>query len=153
MKKNRNMLLLLYLLIGNISLAHNEPTMVTKVIGNDTEIVYMHNVVQGPINLFSESTPITAYIWTKENGFEAVTTKEVDVFYIGIGSKVEQINAGNYNRLLKKYLPNSPKLHKRIGKKGFSYKDLPTIISYYNRDKNRLQSPKTKKEEIGLITL
>lgn len=136
MKKKREiMILLLGLIFWKVGLANDEPIMVTKVIGNEKEIVFMHRVVKGPINLFYETTSVTEYTHTKEHGFIPTVTKEIEVFYIGRGVEVEQINAGNYKRLLKKYLAKVPKLQKQLTEEGGLYKNLSIVISAYNKSK------------------
>jgi len=154
MKNKRNIItLLLCLVFGTISLAHNEPILVTKVIGEEKEMVFMNKVVDESISLYYETTPITEYSWTKKDGFIASTIKEIEVFYIGIGTKVEHINTGNFKRLLEKYLPNAQGLHKRIRKKGFKFENLPSIILFYNKQKNGESSPLTKKEKASALVL
>lgn len=54
-------------------------------------------------------------------------------YFIGFSTdKVEAITPTNFKRIAKKYFANTPELAASIGKRGFRYKNLPTIISYYN---------------------
>ena len=152
MKKTlKSSILLLCLFFGTTILANNEPVMVLKVIGNEKEAVYMYQAVDGPIELFFESTEVTEYGRNSENGFFAVATKRVNLFYIGTGKEVERINPGNYKRLIQKYLPNAPELHKRIGKRGFRFENLPSMVLYYNKHKTDNPTPLTKKEVARLF--
>ncbi len=55
-------------------------------------------------------------------------------YFIGYSdTEVEAITPSNFKRIAKKYFANIPGLAANIGKKGFRYKNLPTIIAYYNK--------------------
>ena len=55
-------------------------------------------------------------------------------YFIGFdNAKAEAITPSNFKRIAKKYFANIPGLAASIGKKGFRYKNLPTIIAYYNK--------------------
>lgn len=55
-------------------------------------------------------------------------------YYIGYSdTNIEAITPSNFKRIAKKYFANAPELASSIGKKGFRYKNLPTIILYYNK--------------------
>ena len=55
-------------------------------------------------------------------------------YFIGYNdTDVEAITPSNFKRIAKKYFANTPYLVEKIGKRGFRYKNLPTIISYYNK--------------------
>lgn len=55
-------------------------------------------------------------------------------YFIGYNdAKVEAITPSNFKRIAKKYFENIPGLTASIGKRGFRYKNLPTIIAYYNK--------------------
>ena len=55
-------------------------------------------------------------------------------YFIGYSdTKVEAITPSNFKRIAKKYFADLPELAANIGKKGFRYKNLPTIILYYNK--------------------
>lgn len=147
MKKIPHIIILLFcLFIGSIALANNEPVVVNKIIGNEKEIAVMYLAVDGPVKLFYEPTDVIEYERTNENGFTAIASKEIDLFYIGTGKEVEQINPGNYKRLVQKYLPQATELHKRIGKRGFRFENLPSMVLYYNKHLTGKRTPLTKKE-------
>jgi len=125
--------LLIGLFLGNALMANNEPVVVLKKDGSEKKETVMYQVVDGAVKLFYEPTAITEYERTSEDDFVAINTRMVNIYYIGTGNEVEQINPGNYKRLIKKYLINEPKLHKKLDKKNFRFEKLPSIISSFNK--------------------
>lgn len=125
--------LLIGFLFSTILLANNEPVEVMKKEGNKKEVAVMYSVVDGSVKLFYEPTEVTEFTRTGEYDFTAIATQEIDIFYIGTNEEVEQINAGNYKRLIKKHLPNALELHKRLGKRGFRFENVPSMVLYYNK--------------------
>ena len=52
-------------------------------------------------------------------------------YFIG-GKEVEQITQMNYRQLVEKYLKDSPELYRRLGRFGFRYENVPSMVLYYN---------------------
>ncbi len=147
MKKISIIIILLCSLLSNDSLsANNEPVVVLKKEGSSKKIAVMYPAVEGPINLFYESTEVIEYKRISGQGFVPVTIRNVDVYYIGVGREVEQVNAGNYKRLVKKYLPDATDLHQRLGKRGFRFENIPSMVLYYNKRGDDKVAPMTRKE-------
>ena len=70
-------------------------------------------------------------------------------YFIGYNAdKVEAITPSNFKRIAKKYFASTPELVGSIGKKGFRYKNLPTIILYYN---NQVTEGKSITKEDKLV--
>ncbi|MEM1220511.1 MAG: hypothetical protein AAGH79_16435, partial [Bacteroidota bacterium] len=43
------------------------------------------------------------------------------------------LKPGNYKKCIRRYLPEAQDLHRRLGKRGFRYKNVPQMIRFYNR--------------------
>lgn len=138
--------LFLHTLVGHSIQANNEPMAVTKIVGADKEVTLMYQIVEGAVNLFYEPTDVIQYKIKDQEGFVAVNTVEVDIYYIGIGKEVEQINPGNYKRFIRKYLPNASELYQRLGKRGFRFENIPSMILYYNKSVVGKSQPLTKSD-------
>ena len=55
-------------------------------------------------------------------------------YFIGFGDdKVEAITPMNFKKVANKYFSDVPELAEMLGKTGFRYKNLPTIILFYNK--------------------
>lgn len=145
--KNVSIFLSLFFFIGFSLKGSNEPVVVMKVDGENKITTVMFQVVEGAVKLFYEPTDILVF----EDRSTTITTIDVDLFYIGTSNEVEQINSGNYKRLVKKYLPNAPDLHQRLGKRGFRFENLPSMILYYNKNVVGESKPITKAEISKLL--
>ena len=156
-RKKLNFSLLFFgLLFGTTIFANNtEPIMVLKVEGEEKKMAYMYQTVDGPIQLFFEIDEVVEYQRDGINGFFAVGTRKVNYLYIGTGTgnEVERISPGNFRRLVRKYLPDATDLHKRIGKRGFRFENLPSMILYYNKHISENPTPLTKQEVAKLIPM
>ena len=69
----------------------------------------------------------------KEDAFSNLILHPYKHFYIGTGKDVELITASNYKQLVKKYFKDSPELVNRLGKRGFRFKNVPSMILYHNK--------------------
>ena len=149
-------LLIFCLLFGTTIFANNtEPIMVLKIVGEEKKMAYMYQTVDGPVKLFFETNEVVEYQRNSIDGFFAVGTRKVNYFYIGTGTgnEVERISSGNFRRLVRKYLPDATDLHKRIGKRGFRFENLPSMILYYNKHISENPTPLTKQEIAKLIPM
>lgn len=55
-------------------------------------------------------------------------------YFIGFSeSEVEAVTPSNFKRIAKKYFESNTGLVASLGKRGFRYKNLPTIILFYNK--------------------
>lgn len=118
-------------------LGNNDPVLVTTIKNNKPIEVPMQLEIDGELKLYSvlqedvDSTDREESV----NDFDFMTWilhPDKD-FYIGHGNKVEAITPSNFKRIAKKYFAKAPELAKRIGKRGFRYKNLPAMILYYNK--------------------
>lgn len=138
--------------IGNLW-STNNPIIVTTIANEKTVEIAMHLEIDGAVKLYSvlkeEATLIDAEAevvptTNKVNFINWVLHPNKD-FYIGFGDNVEAITPGNFKKLVKKYFVNAPELTQRIGKRGFRYKNLPSMILYYNKVVNK-EEALTKKD-------
>lgn len=88
------------------------------------------HLVKGHVNLYVSHT----FIEKKVTGPFYRKKKSVYVkrYFLKIEHLVELLSPYNYKRMLKKHLPNAPDLHRRLGRLGFRYENLPSIVRYYN---------------------
>ena len=139
--KNTIIFLALCFFIVNAIKANNEPVVVMKTNGEKEEVANMYPIVEGAVKLFYEPDDIVVFDDRDEQENTTIATLKVNLFYIGTSKQVEQINSGNYKRLVKKYLPHAYDLHQRLGKRGFRFENLPSMLLYYNRKVNRKNQP------------
>jgi hypothetical protein len=137
---NQQTILLLSILIAfnhTYLLGNNDSTFVMAEDEVSTE-VSMNLEIDGTIKLYSvfkddiyekteKSVPIK-----NEKFLKWVLNSDKD-FYINFGDETELITPSNFKRLAKKYFSSSPLLVERIGKRGFRYKNLPSMIIFYNK--------------------
>ena len=71
-------------------------------------------------------------------------------YFIGYDKvNIEAITPSNFKRIAKKYFSDLPELSGIIGKKGFRYKNLPTIILFYNKRITK-QGALTKRDKLSV---
>lgn len=131
--KNTIFFLGIFLLLANSVKANDELVVVTKANRNKKEVVVMYKKIDGAVKLFYEPANIASSI-------------EQNIYYIGFNKEVEEINSRNYKQLIKKYLPEVKDLHQRLGKRGFRYENIPSMILYYNKLITGNIAPFTKSE-------
>jgi hypothetical protein len=108
--------------------ANNDPT---KLNLNGEEI-QVQQIAFGKLKLFVNVTKQQTLV---EAGFDFYTTEEQEIerFFISENGFTEEVTPGNFKRLIHKYMPNAPDLHKRLGKQGFRFENLPQMITFYNK--------------------
>ena len=145
--KKLSIFLSFFFLTGIYLIGNDKPVVVMKIEGEKKRATLMYQTVDGPVKLYYEPADIIVF----EDKSTTITTLEVDLFYIGTNNEVEQINSGNYKRMVKKYLPNAQELHQRLGKRGFRFENLPSMILYYNKNILEKNQPITKTEIAKLL--
>lgn len=105
---------------------------VSKMIVDGNEIV-LEKVIDGVVALYRQA-------YQDEDLFECLgilspVYETKYRYFIGGGEKIEAIDGGNYKKLIPQYLKNAPELYGRLGRSGFRFKNLPSMIMYYNRIK------------------
>ena len=135
------------LFISSKLFGNNNPVLVTTIADNKSIEVSMDLEINGTIKLYSilteeiELINIKTEIRPSENSItlnNLVLHPDKD-FYIGFGNKVEAITPGNYKKLIKKYFIAVPELVQRVGKRGFRYKNVPSMILHYNKVSSKKQ--------------
>ena len=61
--------------------------------------------------------------------------KEQYRFFIRHENEIVEVTPLNYKKLIVNCLPDAPELHKRLGKRGFRFENLPYMIAFYNKFK------------------
>ncbi|MFK7983113.1 MAG: hypothetical protein AB8G86_24250 [Saprospiraceae bacterium] len=124
---------------------NNDPVMVTTTTSEEVVEIAMNLEINGAVKLYSvikeegsllDIEAATVPTTNKANFINWVLNPNKD-FYIGFGDNVEAITPGNFKKLVKKYFSDAPELTQRIGKRGFRYKNLPSMILYYNKIVNK----------------
>ena len=87
--------------------------------------------IEGVVNLYRKISSV------REPG----SAEETRTYHYWIDAEQStEVNRFNYKPLVKKYLPKAKGLHKKLGKPGFQYENLPSMILYYNRFFGQAQS-------------
>ncbi len=139
MNQKTILLLSIAIIINHASLlGNNDSLLIDTSIDEKPVEVAMNLEIDGAVKLYSalkediyEETE--KMFSTKNEKFLKWILNADKNFYIGIGDKAELITLNNYKRLAKKYFSATPELVKRIGKRGFRYKNLPSMILYFNK--------------------
>jgi len=97
------------------------------------ELLQVTPIVEGALTLYTHQSEIIQTT-IPEDPFESFTTIHTS-YYLEIGEegKITQLHCMNYKSVLKTQMSDNPELQNKIGKKGFSFKDLEKIISAYNK--------------------
>lgn len=105
---------------------------ILKVIIDGNEIV-LKKVIEGEAALYRQA-------YQDEDLFETLgilspVYETKYCYFIGNDEGIEAIYSGNYKELIPQYLKNAPELYSRLGRNGFRFENLPSMIIYYNRFK------------------
>jgi len=92
--------------------------------------IKLYSILKEDIELID--TEVIAEI-VKENANNWSLAYNRDYFIGYSDTTLELVTPRNFKRIAKKYFANIPELAASIGKRGFKYKNLPTIILYYNK--------------------
>ena len=88
-------------------------------------------VLDGELNLYA----VKDYILDTEfayGGIEPKKRKSIR-YFLECEKEVKEVTANNYKEIVKKYLPNAPDLHERLGKKGFRFENIYYMVRFYNQ--------------------
>lgn len=127
-------------IFSNISLSANSDSIMIITINNNEPLgVPMNLEINGTIKLYSvlksnadEKTEILQ-VTSDVDFINWVLNPDKD-FYIGSNDKeAEIITPSNFKRLAKEYFAAIPELADNVGKRGFRYKNLPSMILFYNK--------------------
>lgn len=139
MKQSIILLLIATTLISGKSIGNNDP-LGAIIEENRFMEESMTMEINGAIKLYSILKEDIELIDTevipeinKENTNNWNVAYNRDYFIGYSDTNVEAITPSNFKRIAKKYFANIPELAASIGKQGFRYKNLPTIILYYNK--------------------
>ncbi|MEM6964715.1 MAG: hypothetical protein AAF573_08130, partial [Bacteroidota bacterium] len=103
---------------------------VTLEIGKEKKVAT--HLVKGALNLYAVTEYETDFQYVNNN---SINTREIayENYYLEIDNQLLLVHSGNYKKVIKKYLPNAPELHKRLGKVGFRFDNLLYMIEFYNK--------------------
>lgn len=118
-------------LLSFSTLQANSPEPSPIMIQVDNGFLMAEHIIKGPVNLFVHSFLKQDFIDTGLRVVAAGMTKQ-ERYFLGIEGNVIEITPGNYKKKIKKYLPNAPALHKRLGRPGFRFDNLSSMIKFYN---------------------
>lgn len=105
----------------------NDPVLIRV----DNGFIMAEHRVKGPLNLFVHSFLKQDFIETSSHTV-GVGMVKAERFFLSAGGDVVEITPVNYKKKIKKYLPNAPALHKRLGRAGFRFENLTSMVKFYN---------------------
>lgn len=125
----------LFIFITSISLL--TPFSILNTGLNTTKIAFegkqieVEHLVKGSLDLYISHNYEKRWV----TGPRAKKTKQELVvrYFLKIGNKIEKLTPLNYKKLIKRHLVNATLLHQELGKKGFRFENIPSMIDYYNR--------------------
>ena len=115
---------------GGAGFQHIENAVLKKK--TDGAVIVVQPLITGAVGLFREPVGRSEVIVA---GRSVVVTHFRH--YIG-REEIEEIRPENYRILIEKYLVNAPELHEKLGRLGFRYENVPSMIIFYNRHKSDL---------------
>lgn len=110
-----------------------------KIHYKGTDVLAKH-LVKGDMNLYVSNQYEEKKVFGPK--YRKHKTVYVKRYFLKFRNQVEKVTPYNYKKILKRYLPNAPELHRRLGKPGFRYENLPSIIRYYNEFRTPELEPK-----------
>jgi hypothetical protein len=99
--------------------------------GSDTAVVYLLQVVSGPVSLFRFTSDLQVKYHKK---LPTIEYGEVYKFYFEKEDEFTAIDEKNFHEEASKYFSDAPKLATRIEKRELGYNDLIPILQIYARE-------------------
>ena len=129
--------ILFFVLLGGINVSatsvyNNMFTNEPLVLKFNGKLISVTHEVKGPLNLF-QSIKLVKQADTSGVGSLVIETSELVTYYLMVEGVLHEINDSNYKKQIKKHLPNATDLHKRLGKLGFRFENIPDMIQFYNK--------------------
>ncbi|PHN07117.1 hypothetical protein [Flavilitoribacter nigricans] len=87
-------------------------------------------LVKGNLNLFVSNQYEKKKVFGPRYRHQKIVY--VKRYFLKFRDQIEKLSPYNYKRILRRCLPNAPALHRRLGKPGFRYENIPSIIRFYN---------------------
>lgn len=121
------------LLLGTAALGSTTPSDPVTIIC-DGRAIQAKLLEKGSVNFF-ESTHFENQLVSVHP--TSLQTEQVPInrYFLGNDQGVEEVTSDNYKAMVKKYLPNAPELHKRLGKFGFRFENIRYMVQFYNKFK------------------
>ena len=91
---------------------------------------YAKHLVKGHMNLYVSNQYEKKKVFGPQ--YRKQKTVYVKRYFIKFRDRMEKLTPYNYKKVLRRCLPNAPDLHRRLGKPGFRYENVPSIIRYFN---------------------
>lgn len=117
--------------------ANNGVVYVTKIENKKKIVVPMVLEIDGDIKMYSMQTSETEIVQINEAVIREVIIENQKEYYLGHGLEAEIVTVGNFKKVAKRYFSDTPDLVKRIGKRGFRYENLPSMVLYHNKLKSK----------------
>jgi hypothetical protein len=127
------LLLLTPLLLGISKLEANNGGVTLHFKG---AIIQAEQLEKGAVDYYHSIGYETKVIPMGSGHFFEREKVRIERYFLRTGDALEEITPYNYKEMIKKYLPNAPELHKRLGKFGFRFENVRYMIQYYNRFKS-----------------
>ena len=101
----------------------------TKIIVNNGSVIWAEPIVAGFVSLYRE--PVHPANANTDQVMGSFGTAPAHRYWVG-KQRFVQINNTNYKNVIKTQLDEAGDLHKKLGKKGFQFENVPSMIVYYN---------------------
>lgn len=98
----------------------------------DEKIIKAKKVIEGGLSLYECTILIDPKSGRNTNGI-AIEPEFSQRFFVLVDEELVSLTPGNYKKKIKHLLPRALELHKRLGKRGFRYKNIPQMIQFYNQ--------------------
>lgn len=112
--------------------AHNEGGTIENAVLKpraDGKMIVVQPIITGAVSLYRQA-------YKREEidvlGIPTIVTRFR--YFIG-NDQIEEISRENYRDLVRKHLTGAPELHRKLGRLGFRYENVPSMVIYYNRHK------------------
>ena len=127
----RNFIFITIVLLGswNKLMAHSTDSLFIQF--GDKKL-HADHLVKGELNLYVVAEYAEEINAVNDNYYQKRKVA-YNSYYLEVNKNLIHIHASNYKRVIKKYLPNAPDLHKRLGKLGFRFENIQYMIEFYNK--------------------
>jgi len=127
--KAKTIFFLTVLLFGSFLYATSHPV---EKINKNGKKVFLNTVAEGSIDLYEREVAVLKPT-IPEDPMESYTEMQTS-YYISKNNfeNIQELNNSNYKKILKSIMADKPDLAKEIGKKGYRYKDIESMVQAYN---------------------
>ncbi|MEM1122972.1 MAG: hypothetical protein AAGJ18_21185 [Bacteroidota bacterium] len=116
------------LIMTNLFEEQPESVIMPTVNGEEVKV---KKVSGGTLGLYCKMVPVLARDRDIHDPFLTDEPDSLAQFYLGY-ELVERVGEYNFERIIKKSMSDAPLILENLGKRGFRYENLPSMVYYYN---------------------